>query len=153
MPTREELDGENRKERLAQIKRGAGVFMYLGGEFDTAWTPTTLVSKAKMPILDDTGLPTYDAAGRPAMQPAGVPILTPDGQRQLGGVPIRKEREVSTYVLWGKEFPKGEAVKVVSSRLAIKLRCFGSFKELDASEIAAAKKPKAEKPKTKKSKA
>lgn len=132
-----DLEG-NRRERLKQLKKGPGVFVYDGSAVDTEWTPTMLLTTEKEPVFKDDGTPSLDRSGRVIMKPAGQPVYGDDGQPKMGGKPKVKTLSVDVYRLWGVEFPKGEPVKVDSPKLALKLRCMPCFEEVE--EGAAPKK-------------
>lgn len=134
-----ELEG-NRKERLKQLKKGPGVFVYDGSGVDTEYIPTMLVTKKAEPILKEDGTPVLDGSGRIVNKPIGTPILDDSGRPQLGGDPVVKRISIETYRLWGQSFPKGEPVEVSSPQLAQKLRCMPCFNEVEAG--AEAEKPK-----------
>lgn len=137
--TRENLDGDNRKERFAQIPKGPGVFVYDGSAVDHESTPTILRTHHKEPEYDDrTGLPKMDKAGRQVYKTAGIPKMDNTGRPMLGGPPEIKRIPIDTYRLRGSEFPKGEPVKVNNPRLALKLRTMSCFEEV--SEEATKKK-------------
>ena len=98
-------ENKTRKGRLAQLKRGPGVFVYDGSENDTDSEPTPLFDKKGEPVLDHSG------------------------KQKLGGPPILHQIPIDTYVLMGVEFPKGVPVEVKLSALALKLRGMDSFHE------------------------
>jgi hypothetical protein len=99
-------ENKTRKGRLAQLKRGPGVFVYDGGLFDTESEPTPLFKN-------------------------GEPVLDHSGKQMLGGVPNLRQIPVDTFVLMGVEFPKGVPVEVKLSALALKLRGMDHFVEQD----------------------
>lgn len=124
-------ENKSRKGRLANFKRGPGVFVYDGGEFDTESEPT------------------------PLFLPNGKPDVDYTGKQKLGGPPILHKIPIDTYELMGIKFPKGEPVEVKLHALALKLRGMDSFHEQEpvaAVEPAAAaeeepkrgRKPKSE---------
>ena len=109
-------ENKTRKGRLAQLKRGPGVFVYDGGEFDTESEPT------------------------PKFLPNGKPDIDHNGKQRLGGPPILHQIPIDTYELMGVKFPKGVEVEVKLSALALKLRGMDSFSE----KLPKAEKKKAE---------
>jgi len=127
---------ENRKARLAKLKKGPGVFVYLGGAMDTEATPTPLLGGKKVVALSDSGLPILDASGRPTYQPAGMPVLDGKGRPMLGGQPKIKHIELSTFLVRGVPFAKGEQVTVGDEQLALKLRGMRVFEEIESAPEA-----------------
>ena len=103
-------ENKTRKGRLAQLKRGPGVFVYDGGAFDTDSEPTPLFKN-------------------------GEPVLDHSGKQKLGGPPILHRIPIDTYQLMGVEFPKGVEVEVKSSALALKLRGMDHFHEKEEAVV------------------
>jgi hypothetical protein len=131
---------EKRKDRLAKIKKGPGVFVYGGEAYDTEAVPTQLKVGKNVPLLDQDGMPVTDRSGRPMFERAGRVVQDSKGQPVLGGEPIIKRKRITTYKLRGLEFPEGVAVEVSDAAVALKLRCLGLFEELEGEAAAEATK-------------
>lgn len=129
-----------RRERLAQLKRGAGTFVYLGGH-DVEFQPTPLKIGRNEPLLDESGMPVVDGTGRQVFKPAGGIARDSTGKPMLGGDPKVVRHKLDELNVRGVVFPKGKPVKVEDAALALKLRCMQSFEEVEE------KSPKADKPK------
>jgi hypothetical protein len=132
--TRDEGNAK-RKDRLAKIKKGPGVFVYNGGAFDTDWAPTPMLVGAKVPKLDEQGMPVRDRAGRQVYERAGEVVRDLKGQPVLGGEPSVERKPMKTFVVRGKEFPAGKQVVVDDPTLALKLRCMSHFDEVEAGAV------------------
>lgn len=133
-----------RKERLAQINKGPGTFVFLGG-FDTEFQPTILKTGKNVPVLDEQGLPVVDQVGRQVFKPAGTPVYDDAGKPVLGGPPKVVKHELKQMTVRGVTFVKGKPTKVTDKTLALKLRCMQSFEEVDeksGSEKAEKAEPK-----------
>jgi hypothetical protein len=132
MPQILSRDEENakRKQRLAKQKRGPGVFVYDGGDFDVEAIPTMLTYGRDTPKLDSNGMPILDQTGRPLFERVGTPVMV-DGRPQLGGPPKIVKHPITVRVVRGVSFPTGEPVKVSDHSLALKLRCMGGFSEVE----------------------
>ena len=129
---RDREDGhQRRKDRLALMKRGPGVFVYNGNAFDVESIPTPLLIGRNTLALDKEGLPIRDASGRQMLQPAGKYKLDDEGHVILGGVPKIVKHPIEVFKLRGREFPKGKKVKVDDPSLALKLRGMDCFDEVD----------------------
>ena len=131
-------DNRTRKQRLAQIKRGPGVFVYDGSAVDSHWEPTPLRAGRQEPMLDNDGMPVLDAAGRQRHMRVGALLKGKDGRPVMGGEPKKTFIPIETYKIWGSEFPTGEPVEVSDQALARKLRCLGCFDEVEAKAAKAA---------------
>jgi hypothetical protein len=137
-PSRDE-DNQTRKQRLARIKKGPGVFVYDGSAVDTEWEPTVMRHGKKEPMFTPDGMPVVDVAGRQMYQKVGAIMKGKDGRPVFGGEPKRHTKPIDVLVLWGKEFPSGVPVFVEDTAMARKLRCLGSFDELEGDEAELAK--------------
>ncbi len=130
-----------RRDRLAKIKKGPGVFVYDGSAMDTESIPTPLLTGRKTPLFDASGLPALDRAGRQIYSSAGEPVRNPlTGAIVMGGVPKLVHHPVAVYTIREHEFPKGEPIEVHDDELALKLRCLSCFTEVEADETAEAPK-------------
>lgn len=118
-----ELEG-NRKERLAQLKKGPGVFVYDGTGKDIESIPTPLRRKKK-------GTMDLDENDRMVEVEAGSIVRDDNGKPVMGGKPKRVEHVIKTYKLRGHEFPTGEPVEVSDANLARKLRAMSCFDEVE----------------------
>lgn len=119
-----------RRERLAQLKRGPGTFVYDGSGCDTEMVPTPLLAGRDEPVLDDSGMPVIDASGRQVFRKAGTYVRDTSGNIVLGGVPKIVRKPIEVFVLQDVRFPTGEPVLVTSASLALKLRGMSCFEEL-----------------------
>jgi hypothetical protein len=128
------------RERLGQMKRGPGVFVYGGDHKDTSWEPTILKAGRMEPKFDDSGVPVLDSSGRQIYESHGQIVRDAKGTPLLGGPPEKSAKKLDILVVWGVEFPSGKPVRVDNAALALKLRCLG-VKEVDgaSSEKAAEK--------------
>lgn len=120
-----EIEGSNRKERLAQLKKGTGVFVYDGTALDVELKPTPLRRKANKNTFD------LDENDRMVPVKAGSIVRDDNGKPVMGGKPERIEHKVKVYKLWGREFPAGEPVEVADTKLARKLRAMAVFDEVE----------------------
>jgi hypothetical protein len=127
-------DEENakRKQRLAQIKRGPGVFVYAGTAVDTEWVPTILRTRKASPAFGADGLPVFNEDGEQVFEKAGKPVRDSKGNPVLGGPPKKLTHKIEVFKIRGLEFPEGEPVKVSDPSLALKLRCMSHFDEVAA---------------------
>jgi hypothetical protein len=126
---------QRRTDRLKQLKKGPGTFVYTGGEFDSVSTPTMLLSDGKsQPVFNPDGSLVFDAAGRQVFQRIGTPVKDEKGNIVLGGVPKVERIPITTYELQGVKFPQGVEVRVKNPALALKLRGMDHFEEVEASE-------------------
>lgn len=124
-----------RKERLAKLKKGPGVFVYDGSLCDTESIPTPLLVGKAQPVFDARGMPVVDKTGRQQYAPAGQFVRDESGQPVLGGTPKTVTRQLSTFKLRGFEFPAGKPVTVSDSALALKLRGMNGFEEVEAIQV------------------
>jgi hypothetical protein len=129
-PVRDE-DNDTRRKRLAKIKRGPGVFVYNGEAIDTEWVPTVLMTDARQPSFDSTGLPVMDRSGRQQFEPAGIPVRKADGLPALGGPPDMRVSKLEVFTFRGVSYTAGEEFKVSDPSLALKLRCLMCFDEVE----------------------
>jgi len=127
-----EEDSRRRSGRLAQLKKGPGVFVYGGNAVDTDAIPTPLLIGRDEPLLDTNGMPVLDPAGRQVMKPAGRHATDDEGRVIMGGVPKIVKKPLATFVIRGITFPRGEPVVVGDPGLALKLRGMDCFEEVDA---------------------
>jgi hypothetical protein len=125
-----EEESKRRSGRLAQIKKGPGVFVYDGNAVDTEAVPTPLLIGRDEPLLDKYGMPVLDPAGRQVMKPAGRHATDDEGRVIMGGVPKIVEKPLAVFKLRGVKFPKGEPVSVSDAGLALKLRGMDCFEEV-----------------------
>jgi hypothetical protein len=122
----------SRALRLAQIKKGPGVFVYDGSSVDDASEPTILMHDGRSePVFDASGRPSLDAAGRQIFHRRGTPVRDERGAPVMGGVPKVTGIEVKERKIWGHTFPTGVEVAVKDNALALKLRGMGCFKEVE----------------------
>lgn len=119
-----------RRERLAQIKKGPGTFVFLGGH-DTEYTPTPMRTGKNVPVLDANGMPIVDGSGRQVFQPPNTIDHDEHGQPRLGGPPKVTRHKMDKFELRGVTFEKDKPTQVNDHALALKLRCMQSFKEVD----------------------
>lgn len=129
-----EEESRRRSGRLAQLKKGPGVFVYNGRAVDSDAIPTPILIGREEPLLDREGIPVLDAARRQVMRPAGRHDTDEEGQVILGGVPKIIKKPLDTFKLRGVEFPRGEPVSVSDAGLALKLRGMDCFEEFDGKE-------------------
>ena len=129
-PSRDE-ENKTRKQRLAQVKRGPGVFVYDGTAVDSQWEPTPLRAGKKEPMFADDGMPILDSIGRQQYRKAGELIRGKDGKPIMGGPPKKTTTPIDVRTVWGMDFPAGKAVVVADPVLARKLRCLGCFDEVE----------------------
>lgn len=120
---------ETRKRRLAKVKKGPGVFVYLGTAVRVDAHPTMLLTGKKEVLFREDGLPAVDASGRVQHRPAGKPMFDEDGKPVLGGKPRLVKTPITTFKLRGMEFPAGKEVVVDSPSTALKCRLIGFFEE------------------------
>lgn len=128
-----------RRDRVAMLKKGPGVFVYLGTAFDVESVPTPKLVGAKAPVLDADGLPVKDAAGRQVFRPSGAYVTDENGNTVYGGEPKIIKHKIAEFKIRGYEFPKGKKVQVSDAVLALKLRGMDCFEEVEG-------KPDADKP-------
>lgn len=135
MPQNRSRDEENsrRKQRIKNIKRGPGVFVYDGSLFAVESIPTIKLVGSREPVLDEAGFPVTDGSGRQVFKRSGDPVKDENGKPVLGGTPKIKRTQLDVYTIRGTAFPKGEAVEVGAS-LAFKLRCMDGFEEQGVEE-------------------
>jgi hypothetical protein len=124
----------SRKENLAKLKKGPGVFVYEGGAYDTECVPTLLRRTKSEPKFDDQGMPVLDRAGRQLYEKTGDVIRGSDGKPVLGGPPKIVKKEFDPYAVSGGLFHKDKPVTVGDPRLALKLRGLACFKEVEAED-------------------
>ena len=152
-------ENRKRKNRLKQMKRGPGVFVYEGGHKSVDFIPTIKTRQKLEPVIDEDGAIVTDEQGRPQFRSVGlVPVLDHRGQHQMGGAPKKKFVEHDTFSMpgWAAE---GEAPQVFEigepqrarAEFALKLRCHGALRELEGEELAEweASQAEAEAPKAK----
>ena len=120
-----------RKDRLAKLKKGPGVFVYNGSSFDHESIPTPLLTGRNEPVLDANGMPVMDSSGRQVYQRAGSFVRGPKGEVVMGGVPKIKRTKIDVFKIRGVEFPEGERVTVEDPQLALKLRGMDAFDEVE----------------------
>lgn len=120
----------NRAAKLAKLKSGPGVFIYVGGEFDTETVPTPVRQGRNQPKLGSDNMPIFDSSGRQVFEQVGELLRDKNGRPVLGGPPVVKRTPLESFRVWGVEFKKGERVEVDDDDLALKLRCRKSFKEV-----------------------
>lgn len=139
-----EGDFAKRKNRLAMLKKGPGVFVYDGEAHDTEWIPTPRRTTGKDAVLDERGLPVLDSDGNQVFDRPGKIMRDIEGRVVLGGPPKRELKKIEVYALRGVEFPAGKPVRVDNSSLALKLRGMLHFEEVDgeAAESTEAEAPK-----------
>jgi hypothetical protein len=125
-----------RRERLAQLKKGPGVFRYNGKAVDSESIPTPLRNGRNQPVFDGSGMPVVDSSGRQVYERAGTIVRDSKGQPVLGGQPKVKTIPIEVFKLWGVDFPAGEPVEISDPQLALKLRCLAYFEELEAIDVA-----------------
>ncbi len=132
MPSIPDREGENatRKGRIAQQKKGPGVFKYLGTANDRASEPTIKLLGRAVAKLDSNGMPVTDASNRQVFEKQGRPVVGVNGQPMMGGIPKVTVTPITTYNLWGMDFPTGQEVTVVDRKLALKLRVMTCFEEV-----------------------
>lgn len=140
-PKRDE-ENAKRKQRLAKIKRGPGVFVYDGSHYDTNWIPTVKMTGREVPVLDGSGFPVMDGSGRQVYQRAGTPVRDDKGRPVLGGEPKVERIRLETVKIWGVDFPEGVPVEVKDTSLALKLRCLTAFEEIEPKAEEPIEKPK-----------
>lgn len=133
-------------QRMAEVKKGSGVFVYNGEQCDTEAIPTPKLAGKDVPVLDDEGYPVIDGTGRQVFMKQGTPLFDEEtGKVIMGGKPKIKRTKLEVLEVWGVEFPAGEEVEVENSALARKLRTLPTFDEVEADEeegeVAAAPKP------------
>ena len=143
MPAIRSRDEENRRRsgRLAQLKKGPGVFVYGGQAVDTDAIPTPRLIGRDEPLLDKEGMPVLDAAGRQVMKPAGRHATDDEGRVIMGGIPKIVKKPLDTFKLRGVSFPKGEPVSVSDAGLALKIRGMDCFEEVTGKEAAKKHEP------------
>lgn len=124
-------DNRSRRQRMAKMKKGGGVFVYEGGHEIVLQEPTVKFIDRQTPVIDDKGFPVLDVAGRQVYESANKIERDHEGKPMLGGRPKTQRVEVDPLVVRGVEFPKGKPVHVKEYALALKLRCLGSLRELD----------------------
>lgn len=125
-----------RKDRLAKLKRGPGVFVYDGSFCSVEHIPTPMLTGHKEPVLDANGMPVTDAVGRQVYQPAGRVKTGQDGRPIMGGIPKVKKTPADSWTVRGKVFPAGEQVVVDNPSLALKLRGMDGFEEIEGEAVA-----------------
>ena len=102
----------SRKQRIAELKKGPGVFVYLGGAYDTEFIPG-------VPATDEDGNVLFHKKTRKVIWEK-EPVL------------LKHELAVRKFGREGFEFPKGAAVHVDDPQRAFKLRCLPYMRELEA---------------------
>ena len=139
-----------RKERVARLKKGPGLFVYNGTAKDHDWSPTPQTVGKAVQMLDDAGMPVVDGSGRPVYERESKYVRDAKGNVVMGGPPKIKTRLLDVFNLWGVEFPEGERVEVTNAALALKLRGMDGFDEVDeATDEAADETPSPSPPKRK----
>jgi hypothetical protein len=125
-------ENKSRALRLAQMKKGPGVFVYDGSSMDHASEPTILMHDGRSePVFDASGRPSLDVAGRQIFHRRGTPVRDERGAPVMGGVPKITETQLAERKVWGVSFPAGQAVAVKEPSLALKLRGMGCFEEVE----------------------
>lgn len=124
-----------RKDRLAKLKKGPGVFVYDGSAVDVEHIPTPLLTGKKVPELDGAGMPLVDGAGRQVFKRAGTPVRNDRGEIIMGGAPKVVRHPINVFEIHGFAFPKGEPIHVDNDQLALKLRGMDCFTEVDAAAL------------------
>lgn len=142
-------DNAKRKQRLAKLKRGPGVFVYDGSHTDHESIPTyLLVGKEVAKFNESTGLPQIDKSGRQVFERAGTVVRNGKGEPVLGGVPKIERIAVETKTVRGVDFPTGKKVLVEDPSLALKLRGMDGFEEVEGeADVEAEPEASAEAPK------
>jgi hypothetical protein len=137
MPSIRDRDEENarRKNRLAQLKKGPGTFVYDGSCSVGEAIPTPLLIGRETPEFDSSGIPVVDSAGRQVMRPGGQHDKNEDGTTKYGGVPKVVMHPIEVYKIRGYEFPAGKSVFVGETGLARKLRGMDGFEEVEGEEV------------------
>jgi len=120
-----------RRDRLAKLKHGPGVFVYDGGGFDTECIPTPKKHGKKTPVLSDDGMPVLDQSGRQVFERAGTLVRDMSGRPVLGGEPKVNRIPLEVLKVAGIALPTGEPVKVDDATVALKLRCMSLVKEIE----------------------
>jgi hypothetical protein len=138
-------NNKTRKGRLANVKRGPGVFRFLGG-IDVAYVPTYLLHGRKEAVFSANGLPVVDSSGRQVYERSGSIVRDERGQPVLGGEPKRVETPITEIELRGLRFVEGEPVEVTDATLALKLRGMNSFEEIEPGEVIGEPKRKRGRP-------
>ena len=128
-------DNARRKNRLKDIKRGPGVFVYDGSWCDTEWIPTYLRTGKEVAALGHDGAPLIDAQGRQVFKNAGEVVRDGKGNPMYGGVPVQKKIPMDTVRFRGVELPKGVPVRVEDPTIALSLRCKDGFAELSGAAL------------------
>jgi hypothetical protein len=160
------MRSSNQAERLKKLKQGEGTFVYLGGAFDTEAVPgvpalgkdghqlRTVVFMTvenelgqKVQVVDPASSEKGELVWKKAPQFKRLPVET--YKLRLPGVVGTYDEDAKAYVAKpdanGKtpalflEFPKEKPVFVGDPRLALKLRCFPFFKEVDEAPKGKAK--------------
>lgn len=119
-----------RRERLAKIKKGPGVFVYEGGACAKEFIPTVKRIGRKEPLLDQNGYPVVDSSGRQIYQPSGQPVRE-NGIPVLGGIPKVENRPLDFLTIQGVKLNRGVPVFVSDEVVAVKMRCMAFVKEID----------------------
>ncbi len=101
------------KVKQAELKKGSGAFVYVGGAIDTEFIPGKQAT-------DDYGNKIFNKKTRKPVWEKEPKLL---------------KKEVETFKLRGYEFPKGEHVVVGDAAIALKLRALECFEELEAVEV------------------
>ncbi len=130
-----------RAMRVAQLRKGPGVFVYDGSSRAIDAEPTILMSDgASQELFDAAGRPVLDASGRQIYQRRGTPVRDESGNVMLGGPPVLTERVLDPLVVWGVSFPSDKPVRVSDPGLALKLRGMACFEEVEG-DVAAKSAP------------
>lgn len=139
-------DNRRRKDRLKQMKRGPGVFVYEGGHKSVDFIPTIKTRDKFEPVVDEDGAIVTDELGRPTFKAIGKEIVKDHrGMPMLGGKPKRIVHEHETFSMpgWALEgeeplvFEVGVPQRVKDPVFALKLRCHGACRELEGAELDA----------------
>ena len=81
---------ERRRDRVAKLDKGPGVFVYDGSAVDHEWTPTPKLIGEGVAKLDGNGLPSiHSGTGSPAMaQNVGARSTNPTGRVTAAGAGV-----------------------------------------------------------------
>lgn len=135
MPENRYRHGEHRTRegRLAQLKRGPGVFVYDGSHQDVSFKPTVLRYGKNVYKYNDDGTIALNGSGDPVYENERRAVLDSQGRPVMGGKPERLAKAIDVKVVRGVKFPKDEPIKVADPALALKLRGMDGFQEVDES--------------------
>jgi hypothetical protein len=115
--------GGRHYERLSEVQKVAGIFVYNGSGVAVEYHPTPLKTGKKEPVFDTSGNPVVDKDGNQVFETPGKIKLGPDNKPILGGPPKEVRVKLDPFVVQGTEFHKGKQVRVDNQDLARKLRC------------------------------